>query len=523
MLFLAALQLTVLFVFNCTKSEHILGFDSAMGIRHAVEMWKNHSIFLDNWMNVSTLEIDSAAFFAAPVYLLTRNLPLSLGIMHALFSLIFAAVIFDIYHNLGRKTWEGALAVFLVFAPYSIEVGAANNLEYSNMLFVGGGQYGFRVISVMLLIDLLICRRCRKRAVLLLPYLFFVFWSSLSMGSYVLLMGILPVGIELFFEYIWMEKKLKDMKYELMLMLASVLIVAAAIAVRNAHLIGAPAQSSLRLVKAKNLIRNIENCLVGIFMLVHGVILSSNTLLISLEGILYLLRGGIAFLCISLPLAVCFKYRKILQCRAVRFAFFLAGVNLFVLMITNTNYGSYIFETRYHILWFTVVLMLCPLLLGSILQILNKRRFSSAVLSLLTAAVIFVSAAGYAYNFPAVNDYYTKGSDLDKAAAGAGVSVIFMFGDIQMSSMIQALDPDMLCLNIVHNSDNGLYYAEILDFYRDAASGERLSGGNILAIAKKDFKTLPRKVRKSYSLLTTYLDLNLYIADDNPWKFGNGQ
>ena len=71
---LFAAQLLSLLVINLTRSEELLDYDSALTFRHALEMWKNGTIFLSDVYTTSSLELDCTAFWAVPLWLLTGNL-----------------------------------------------------------------------------------------------------------------------------------------------------------------------------------------------------------------------------------------------------------------------------------------------------------------------------------------------------------------------------------------------------------------------------------------------------------------
>lgn len=77
-----------------------------------MEMWKN-GIFLEDFsFYSSSLEIDCIGFFAAPIYLLTKNLGLSMALCHGIGYLVIAYLLFDITKQL-RGTREQFLMMLL--------------------------------------------------------------------------------------------------------------------------------------------------------------------------------------------------------------------------------------------------------------------------------------------------------------------------------------------------------------------------------------------------------------------------
>ena len=117
---LLVLQFLLVISINVFKAEQMLGFDSSLAIRHSVEMWKNKNIFLDNFQYFSTIEIDNAAFFATPLYLLSGNLGVSLAVVHALLYIVTFLVCCDIFKNLKMNVMCGALSTALIFYKYAV-------------------------------------------------------------------------------------------------------------------------------------------------------------------------------------------------------------------------------------------------------------------------------------------------------------------------------------------------------------------------------------------------------------------
>ena len=173
-------------------------------------------------------------------------------------------IILDIFHTIDAEFWCAALSVIFVMTPYMY-----GQLEYFNMIFISAGQYGFRVISVLLLIDLLLKPnyKCIKNKIIIIIYMFFLFITALSGGNYILLMGIAPLMLN---EVINMIKnqKIDFKKPTNILLLTSGIISLIAISIRNYNIgAGTTSRSTLNLSAASEFMDNVFNCIVGIFML----------------------------------------------------------------------------------------------------------------------------------------------------------------------------------------------------------------------------------------------------------------
>ena len=141
---LVIIQFGVIIFINLTKTKQMLGYDSSLAIRHAVEMWKN-GLYLKDFQYFSTMEIDNVAFFAAPIYILTGKLNVSIAIIHIVFYIIIAGILYDICRNTQGKKINYLLAILLFFTPFSF-----GELEWANLIYLMVGQYEFRIIVLLL-------------------------------------------------------------------------------------------------------------------------------------------------------------------------------------------------------------------------------------------------------------------------------------------------------------------------------------------------------------------------------------
>lgn len=505
---LVVIQFCALLIFNLKMSDKILDFDYALEARHAIEMWKNRSIFLENWNYVSTLEIDTAVFWAAPIYILTNNFSFSIAVTHAIFASIFIVVILDIYSNLNRERWEAYIAVLLVFTPYTIEQ-SSNNLDYNNMLFVAGGQYEFRVLTILLLLDTMICKNVTKRIKLTIIYSIFLFWTSLSCGNYVLLMGVLPVFLGVFIEQV-NKMRINVLSFRMKVIFSSILLAMAAILIKSNSVAGNSFRNSLSLISADSFSANIENCFVGVFLLIRALRFDTGISVLSLDGIIMLIKIMLVLISMILPIYGIFKCVKLQRNSLIKYVVSIMFVNIFVLIITNTQYGSWIFEARYHILWFVVVLVCLPWMYREILIGLNNKYYYYGGLSLALIACVILNIYGFCGAFRIKNGYYDKAKAIIEKTNELQVDTVYVFEDAVTANIIRVLDYDLNCYRINNDSE---YNLDVLNFYIDLNGNEK----NLLFIPETAFQNLEEDKKDNYEFTGKIDDINVYISDINPW------
>ena len=67
-------QFFVLCFFNLTQLKYHIGFDVSVNYLKAMEMAKQGTVFIDHWVDVSYLLLESSVPLAAPLFYLTGNI-----------------------------------------------------------------------------------------------------------------------------------------------------------------------------------------------------------------------------------------------------------------------------------------------------------------------------------------------------------------------------------------------------------------------------------------------------------------
>lgn len=183
-------QIVLLIVFDLTNNINYIDNDMGMGLYHFSEMVKNHTINLQGYTNTTTLEIDTSFILAAPIYLITNNLSLSVGISNLFIIALYFIVIYGILSELKVKNCYKLFTLILVFTPYSIGM-----LDYLNMMFLGLSCYSIKAIVPLMAFWILLIKENKKITywIVLAVYLLLLFITTLSTGVYSMFSGILPI------------------------------------------------------------------------------------------------------------------------------------------------------------------------------------------------------------------------------------------------------------------------------------------------------------------------------------------
>ncbi|MDO5560286.1 MAG: hypothetical protein Q4F95_11885 [Oscillospiraceae bacterium] len=517
-LFFLLLQFVTAAILNFTRSQAFLDFDSALALRHAVEMWKDKSIAFANFAPVSSFEIDCPAFFAAPLYILTSSIGFSYGISHTFFLAVFCAVVFDVCKNSGLKFSYGCLANILILTPYTL-----GQLDYFNMLFISAGQYEFRAITMFLLIDLLLIKNFKKKRSLavLAAFTFFLGLTTLSVGSYMLVMVVVPLCAYAIASAIFDKKSVKLCQ---IFLLAGSCIFCIIIIWGRKHFFGVSGRTQY-LCTYQNLFDNIINCITGVFAFLGAAVKQSHIKVGSLNSIAALAKLVFFSVVFIFQIVVIRRFKLLKTSPVVRICCIFSAVHLFVLSVTDTRYGSAVFESRYHILWilenFVCAVYCISVYMNSLKSDENGKKLRVMICLSTTAAILISNITGY-ININKYNTQYTDRSmQILETAKENDVSAIILYGDDAFgrnAHIIRALDTDMNALWINDNCQK----AYILDYFWGAADSAAMGPANILVTPADKFKELPEYIKCSYTFVKEDENDCYYKTIDNKWDIQAG-
>lgn len=505
-------QLILIVFTNLLKANAFLDYDSALAIRHGWEMWK-HGLFLKDFNYFSTMEIDCAGFIAAGLYALSNNLGLSEAIAQLIIYISIAAVIYDLFDNLkiGKKSF--ALALFLIFTPFSV-----GQLEWANMIFISVGQYGFRILLMLLFIDMFVM--CEQKAsakfyILVLVTFFLNFWSSLSTGNYVLFMISSPIILKVFIDTI--RKQEIHLLSRVNVVLFSNIMVSIAGWIIREWMIGQSSRNNLSLIKDYDFIPNLGKCFTGVLLLFGGLAKEDGIYLISVRGIVIIISWCFSMFCIFyLGYSIFMKNRKMpffMFDYTVCYMF----VHLTVLTLTKTNYGG-IIEFRYHILWCVLLLVFVA---GNVMQrerYRNNWLYHCIVYGLLLCVGI-INFAGFK---TCLQGYKERGLEpaISKLARELDAAVYF-YKNNTSSHVFRAIAPDIYCVCVEY--EDGQMQMDMGDFYRFYGDNSIAGDNNILVAYDLDFEELPEYIKATYRLIgETNEGYNIYYSKVNRWDGCSG-
>lgn len=503
-------QIVYIIVLNYTKSYGFLDADAALAIRHAIEMWKN-GLFIEKWFYFSTTEIDCISFFAAPLYMITNNLNFAMGSIHCIVILIFLFVIRDLFKNLKLNSIFFKIFTALLFTIYTF-----GPLDYANMIFLSVGQYGFRILAMLVLINCIITENDNTKKSIFFKVFSLILnaWVSLSSGNYLLLMVLLPVTIACFFITITERKCFINKKSIFLVLNISICILCWFIKNR----LGAPSfRNNINIISADKFIENISNCITGIFMLFGGLTLRPDITILSRSGIIQMLKFVVPIICvyISIKGAIIAKKQLLSQGKILIYGFSIIFINFSILCLTNTTYGSGVFEFRYHLIS-CAMLFLCT---AVSLDIWSK-YFSNKLICVFFFCGILILLSGININsFLSYKSYQSSDlifeRELVKYSEEYNVDRVYIMGNKKTAYITNVLDYNRVYSSVEYEKESKRFIIDVGNFYLKYQDALQDSNKVLLVSTNDLYEELPSYIKESFQLIGNYIEYNIYSSDDS--------
>lgn len=397
--FLLGMQFLFLIYANLKLIPETLDNDVAKLFLHIIKMWEHKTLFVPDWQNMTTLEIDCASLFALPLYGITKNIYLSYGLANLIFSIIFLLISWSLLEKMKVSGAGKALGCALIITPLSF-----GQLFYYNMMFFAGGQYVVKVLIPLLLIWLLTTGREEYKVlwyVAAVSEVFLAFLNGLSSAAFVAGAGLMPVILV----YLWVDfskkNRLKDWIREEKLWLCALVFVSSASGIVCGHIKQTcESGSNLYLTSLSNINQAVEDWGVSLIES-FGALPYGELSILSLSGITHVLKLFLLFCFLS---ALFFEAGKVIKnlndlsshSECIRaYIVFLFIWNSFVVII-----GSYGGVCRYMFLSIVPALLLIP---GWFEHLLS--RIKDIGIRRISVKIVF---AGMLFALMATSDYSVK-------------------------------------------------------------------------------------------------------------------
>lgn len=320
--------------------------DAAKLFLHTIEIWNNKKIFLPNWVNQTTLEIDCAALLALPFYGIFKNVYIAFGVSNLIFIFLYIHIFHILLKRNDMKLITRIITYIFMLIPFSF-----GQLLYYNMMFFAGGQYVVKVIVPLMYIVVLTSDKIGlKEKVIGILSIILTFVMGVSSGPYILATGIAPIILGYILCDAIKKKNIKDLfciKSYYIIALGFFACLGEFICIKkHVNTLG----NSFSIIQGLDITKSFFSKFSAFFELFGGFSYDE-TKVLSLEGIMLSFKCIFALIILIICIAsIIFTIRNRLKNKTSVYILCIIAVNFFVLWFTDT------FGTARYLLLFIIPL-----------------------------------------------------------------------------------------------------------------------------------------------------------------------
>ena len=496
LLALLIVQFLVLVYFNLKLNAQHVDYDSSWVYLKAALVWKEKTFISSNWSDTTNPFFDLSLPLASLLYGITGRLFFSYGISTLTVLLGIIASVFFILKRFNVNIIGILTVLNLILCPFLTNgFDPVIELGYFNCVLVGPSHYGLRTLIVLLIILEYLNIQQRKK----IDFVFFLsialcFVSGMSSGVYLIAMIILPI-LAFLFECMFIKNEFKvfvkkESLYTYICLVFVILGKLFASRILNIQI----RDSGKKWTSVVDFWTNIGAPIQGLFKLLEIFpVDETDVSVLSARGIAVVLPLFILFVIfLAFIFASVSIYQKIKEKTGtvpeVLFLINVVFVHFVVFGFMNVQYGLAVFEERYLIPAFFVLVILVGIFIRNIKMDLLVSRFILIGLFISIFAINIISDinyAGYSNNY----DYMMHIKDI---AQRENVGLVYFYGEDSADNMLDVL----MCRNLRAIDVDRVYkYASTKGYFKH--SGDYLyyednSGyeGDILLIVYSDKKEI---------------------------------
>ena len=510
LLFLFCLQFLVLCYFNVSLIDEHMSYDSSWSFLKAALIWREKSINSPIWIDQTNTFIDSSMPLAALLYGISGNLFVSYGISNIIVLSLILLCLYRIFKLMSFSNIASLISINLVICPYTaLEF---TQLGYFNDLLSGPAFYNLRTLVILLFIYELLFIKANKKfslcGFLSLP-LFFI--CGISSGIFIIIMILFPFLIYAL-EIACLQNSLKYLKsVECIYTYMSTLLVIVGKAL-SSSIVGSTANDSDRTwTTLEKIYLNFGAVLQGLMKLIQVLPVSNTEVKVMSKDSLSIIFALVIFGIIILSLGYAFKeLRKHILVKDTMILFLLniVLINFISFGLFNVQYGSALFEERYLISTYIILLILLAYFVNSLS---TEQLYSKAIIIITFISILGIDIISDKVYIIQGNDY-TQLNEVLSTVKQENAELIYFWGDelVTLGRQIRVMDLDHVYKEIASDG-NYLHWGD----YTYYEKNEDYSGKTLLVTAK-DNTNIPTYYLNQYTLIKESDTLYIYSCPNNP-------
>jgi hypothetical protein len=513
-------QVIVLGIFNLTQLQYHMGYDASSYFLKAIEMAKQGTVFVDEWVEQTTLYFDSSVPLAALFYAITGNIFVSYGIANFLIDIAIFGCFYSILKSLKLSSLTKGICLNLIACIYITPLfNNANDVSYFSSVLSSGNWYGLKTLIVLMTIKMIFdIEEHKENYIFIIVTEILLFISGVSSGWYLLMTVVAPLLVFYVIKTLAKNSYKELFNRKTLLLMISMVLIAVGKLVATHILEFESKDSNMVLVGLKDFWKNLGSIILGFMELVGSFAHESNVSALTLEGIIYLFGFLIFLICLIGTIVMTRGVLKAFE-RFERYAVLLTivGFNLLMFTVLYTTYGQEIFETRYLIPLF-ILLVAC---VGGFIDGLNDGLILKYVGVFVVFASLLILNVYYDCLYYTTKNNYATLNAVGNKMEELDVPVVYVYGsDLGIDCRnLRVVDDGRVYKYIYDDLFNATVHWGDYTYYDDVAL---VQGRNALVTTEEEFATLPDYIRNQYALSTQIDGYCIYSASVNKLDFKSG-
>lgn len=521
--FIAAIMLFIIYemvmlcYLNLTQLPSHMGYDASVSYLMTSEMYKQKTLFLDNWVYTTTLCIDFPVPLAAVFMPLFHDVFVSHGVANLIAIFLIILMLAKLMDKIEMSLTVKLLAIAFVLCPYvNDELANINDLGYVSCVLTSASYYSIELfISFLIIYCFLSLDKYRKLHLRMTGICVLteglVFVSAVSSGfrlgitviAPLMVYGVISLFTENRIKHLW-DKDMIFLYISLAFTIAGKFFTE-----RILHF--QTREDIMTLVGLDTFWENLGSIFLGYFKLLGGMKSDTSVVALSTQGIKYLSRFAIAAAVLIL-FVVCL-YEHIKKHSDNKGIYSLSCIVIFhVIMysVLYTTYGSAVFEIRYLILPY-LGMLLCGL--KWIDQLDRKLILKWTGMALMFGCVFIVSVTSFRIYRNTTIDVEEM-QELKENVEQIDSPVVYLIGDEILCRNMRAFDTDKVykyfqvtdgILTQIRHWGDYTYY----DLYAECP-------GKVIVVIKHDmYPAIPSEIQEQLQLYQDMDNVSIYYLEEN--------
>ena len=442
-------EIASLLIFNIFKFESVVNFDSSEYLIQVIQIWRQKTLLIKDYYYSTMLTWDMPTLLAVLFYGITKNVFVAYGLANDVLIIAFAFALSKLCRDLDLSRTAKLIVLASVFCVYDFGI-----VNYIEELFINGALYGFRLLIVILLVDVMICSHKNtmrwQEWILYMISICGAFISGISTGIFESGCCLLPIFLMEMFGHLHKKGTLSLKTFWNRECISSgIALVISLVGVVVNHQLGLKASLSEEkyLAYGSDLGERFINNIEGIFQL-FGVT-DGDIALISVRGIIQLCCVCVALLMIAMSVYAIVVFGGKLKERRDDVQYYFCGyavcalfINFFLFSFVNLSYSGTGCEFRYWLIVFIYNFVLLGMFFDKLQTKIADGEYKVGLGVLAILLVVITSGQSYRmYHQTSQSATYRNVMD---TAQKMGIENLFIYSDYFSARVMSTYVPESM-------------------------------------------------------------------------------